>query len=232
MTTVIQNTPDKFLGRLNDVEKKYEPAMLYVAGRQELLRRRPRVSVIGSRDATIAGSELACEIARVVVARGGVVVSGLAEGIDTVAHLAAMEAGGDTIAVIGTPLSRAYPKENESLQRELMRTQLVVTQFPEGKPIGRENFILRNRTMALLSHGSVIVEAGAKSGTEHQGWEALRLGRELFLPTSLVEAGFDWPGKMVSYGAVVFQNALELGELLDEFLPSVPTVNVRRETGF
>ena len=162
-------------------------------------------------------------MARTVVERGGVVVSGLAAGIDAAAHRGAIEADGKTFAVIGTALEQAYTKENAPLQNDLMNDHLVVSQFGPGYPTTRKNFVLRNRTMALLAQASVIVEAGAKSGTEHQGWEAIRLGRLLLLPGALVDASFDWPRKMCDYGAVAFRNRVDLEALLDEYLPSVAT---------
>jgi DNA processing protein len=92
-------------------------------------------------------------------------VCGLAEGIDAAAHTTAVDAGGRTIAVIGTPLSATYPAKHRELQRLLMSEHLVVSQFPTANPTERRNFPLRNRTMALSSDASVIVEASDGSGT-------------------------------------------------------------------
>lgn len=211
----------ELLGGLNETERKNAPARLFAAGHVGLLRRGPRVSVIGSRKASAEGLEKARIVARVILERQGVVVSGLAEGVDAAAHLAAVESDGATIAVIGTPLERAYPKKNETLQRRLMEEQLVVSQFGPGYPTTPKNFVMRNRTMALISNACVIVEAGEKSGTEHQGWEAIRLGRVLLLPDKLVRAGFEWPRKMCDYGAISFGSKSELEALLDEHLPTV-----------
>jgi hypothetical protein len=136
----------------------------------------------------------------VLVAHQIVVVSGLAEGVDTAAHTAAIEAGGHTIAVLGTPLDQFYPKENRDLQERLMREQLVVSQFAQGSAVTPKNFPIRNRTMALLTDATVIVEAGAKSGTLHQGWEALRLGRLLFLTEDVVnDAALSWPKEIARF---------------------------------
>ena len=82
-----------------------------------------------------------------------------------------------TIAVLGTDLDDCYPPENRPLQERLMREHLVISQFPSGTPSRRTNFPRRNRTMALLTDATVIIEAGESSGTLDQGWEALRLGR-------------------------------------------------------
>jgi DNA processing protein len=212
----------QLLGLLNEVERRYAPDSLFGAGKLELLDRLPLVSVVGTRSPSTEGAGLAGDVSRTVVTHGGVVVSGLARGVDTLAHRAAIECGGSTIAVLGTPLNQAYPRENAALQRALMEDHLVLSQFPNGHPVQRSNFVLRNRTMALVSHGTIIVEAGEKSGTQHQGWEAIRLGRLLFIPEILLAAPFDWPRKMREYGAIVFSGCDELVELLDEFLPSSP----------
>ena len=148
------------------------------------------------------------------------VVSGLAEGIDTVAHQTALEAGGKTIAVIGTPLQQSYPASNAALQERMAREQLVVSQFPAGSPFQPRNFPIRNRTMALLTDATVIVEASEKSGTLHQGWEALRLGRTLFLMESVAnDPSLSWPAEMIRYGAQV----LTRGNL-EVSLENVPAV--------
>ncbi len=86
--------------------------------------------------------------------------------------------------------------------------------------------------MALVSHGSIIVEASEKSGTEHQGWEAIRLGRVLFLPRSLLNAPFEWPRKLVGYGALVFEDLNDLNGMLCEFLPSLKGTEDLSEIAF
>lgn len=196
-------SPEDLLGPLNDVEQKFAPARLYVAGNVRLIDR-PRVSLIGSRAATDVGRANAATIAAVLVRDGVVVVSGLAEGIDTVAHETAIQHGGRTIAVLGTPLDVSYPVRNRPLQERIMREHLAITQFAPGIPSRRGNFPMRNRTMALVSHATVIVEAGASSGTLHQGWEALRLGRPLFILDGVAgRPDLEWPRQMINYGAVV-----------------------------
>src|SRR3990170_5591430 len=196
-------TLEELIGPLNDVEKKYVPKELYVAGELSIPLPSPRSAVIGSRKASSEGLEAASYIARTLARHGVVVVSGLAEGIDTSAHQAAIEEGGHTIAVLGTPLDRVYPKENFQLQSVIMSDHLAISQFPIGYPIQPKNFVLRNRTMALISNASIIVEAGDGSGSLHQGWEALRLGRPLFIWSSTMkDSSLSWPKKMVMYGAV------------------------------
>jgi DNA processing protein len=192
---------EQILGPLNEVEKKNAPKRLYLAGNRGVLTLGPRVAIVGSRKASKRGLEEAWKLSEALASRGIVVVSGLAEGIDTAAHGAAMEVRGSTVAVLGTPLDECYPPKNRSLQDRIMREHLAVSQFPPGIPTRPSNFPIRNRTMALLSDATVIVEAGEKSGSLHQGWEALRLGRALFLMESVVNKGLTWTEEMMRYGA-------------------------------
>jgi DNA processing protein len=175
----------------------------------------PRVSVIGSRKASPEGLEAASDISRTLAKHKVTVVSGLAEGIDAAAHTAAIEEGGCTIAVLGTPLDRFYPPKNKQLQEIIMRHYLLVSQFPIGYPVQPKNFVLRNRTMALISDASIIVEAGDKSGSLHQGWEALRLGRPLFIWSRIMrDSSLKWPAKMLAYGAAELSDPEQVLEVL------------------
>src|SRR5882757_3003228 len=214
----MQMTVADALGTLTDVEEKNAPNTLYFQGNRELLNHGPRVSVVGSRKASEEGLKRARSLARALVAHDIVVVSGLAEGIDTAAHTSALEAGGKTFAVIGTPLDTYYPKENQALQQRLELEQLVISQFPVGSAVTPKNFPIRNRTMALLTDATVIVEAGEKSGTIHQGWEALRLGRGLFIAKSLVEnLALTWTQTFLDYGGQILSS-----DDMDEFFESLP----------
>ena len=206
----------ELLGPLNEVEKKNAPKRIFVVGDKRLLRMSPRVSIVGSREASREGLAAAGALAERLAKRGAIVVSGLAEGIDTAAHNGAIAAGGRTIAVLGTPLDECYPTKNRALQERIMREHLVVSQFAVRTPSRPGNFPMRNRTMALLSDATVIVEAGEKSGSLHQGWEALRLGRPLFLMEEFVR-GLAWVAEMERYGAEAL--TLESLELLFELLP-------------
>ncbi len=215
-------------GTLNDVEARYAPATLYLRGDAGLLRKGPRVAVIGSRRASATGIRRAQVLARVLVRHDMIVVSGLAAGIDRAAHEAAIEAGGRTIAVIGTPLEETYPKENADLQARIAREQLLVSQFAPGEPVTPKNFPMRNRTMALLTDATVIVEAGERSGTLSQAWEALRLGRRLFLLANVAaDPMLSWPRELIAYGADVLSR-----EHLYDTLADLPAMTVRHADGF
>ncbi len=208
--------PDQLLGRLTEIQSRNAPPVLFTAGDTSLLADTVRVSVVGSRHPSEEGSRRAIKLAAALVSKGAVVVSGLAEGIDTAAHATAMRTGGRTIAVLGTPLNEVFPAKNAELQAGIMEKHLAVSQFPIGMPTAKGNFPRRNRTMALISHASVIVEAGNSSGSLSQGWEALRLGRPLFIMKSIVmRADLTWPAEMISYGAIVLSDPDEI----DSYLP-------------
>lgn len=218
-TTMFEDfTCDELFGPLNEVEKRHSPERLYLAGDRAIFDINPRVSVVGSRKASALGIKRASKISRILVESGAVVVSGLAEGIDRAAHQAAIENGGRTIAVLGTPLDKEYPKSNALLQRLIMQEHCAVSQYPVGYPTMPKNFILRNRTMALISCASIIVEASDSSGALSQGWETLRLGRLLFISESLFhETSLKWPHEMLKYGAQILSEE-NLASFL-EFLP-------------
>lgn len=187
---------------LTEAEKKHSPKQLFFAGNEELLYHKRRVSVVGSRKATKEGLLRAMIVSKALVEHDIIVVSGLAAGIDTMAHKTAMENGGQTIAVLGTPLDKAYPKQNSELLDTIKKDYLAISQFPVGYPSMPKNFPIRNRTMALISDATIIIEAGEKSGTRHQGWEALRLGREVYILENVAnDPNITWAKEMMDYGA-------------------------------
>ena len=222
-------TPAELLGPLDEVEEKHAPEYLYTLGDTSLITSGARVSIVGSRKATDIGLRRARKLSQLLVSQGVVVVSGLAEGVDTAAHTAALEAGGRTMAVIGTPTDKHFPAKNRALQERIASEHLVVSQFAPGSSWDKRSFPMRNRTMALLSDATVIIEAGSKSGTIHQGWEALRLGRALYILESLATAGHEWVSEMRKYGAQVLSDSNK--ELFLESLPEESRVE-RAEASF
>lgn len=211
-------TAEELLGPLNDVEQKNAPARLFIAGDASILREGGRVAIVGSRKASPEGLARAKKLAKLLVERDIVVVSGLAEGIDTAAHSATLEAGGRTVGVIGTPLDKVYPRQNAELQHRIMEEHLLVSQFPVAYPTKPANFPQRNRTMALIADATVIMEASDSSGSLHQGWEALRLGRGLYIARSIVDnEELSWPAEMMKYGAQVLSDGS-----LENFLEELP----------
>lgn len=161
------------------------PPALFVRGELSALDERS-VAVVGSRKASSAGLEKAAEIARDLVSRDYVVVSGLAAGIDTAAHQATLDAGGRTVAVIGTGLRHHFPKQNAELQERLGRESAVISQFWPGQEARRWTFPQRNAVMSGFARASIVVEAGNKSGARMQARLAVEHGRPVFLLRSLL----------------------------------------------
>ncbi len=203
---------------LTDIETRAAPNRLYLRGDRALLTNGLRISVVGSRRASRSGLELTRRITRFLVKRGVTIVSGLALGIDTVAHQTAISTGGRTMAVLGTDLDKYAVPQNKALQDRIGNDHLLVSQFPPGRPTQRSHFPQRNKTMALLSAATIIVEAGEISGTQYQGWEAIKLGRPVLFPIRFLESNrVSWPSKMAEYGAFGFDS-----NTLDLVLDSLP----------
>jgi len=172
-------------------------ARIYYAGDLSELKR-PAVSIVGTRDVSVEGWKRAYRLARELAEAGVTVVSGLAKGVDTAALQSALESGGRTAAVIGTPLDKAYPVENARMQERLWSEHLLMTPFRVGEQTFKGNFPKRNRVMAAVSDATVIVEASDTSGTLHQAAECGRLGRWLFIMRSVAEdSSLTWPAKFI-----------------------------------
>jgi DNA processing protein len=170
---------------------------LWLAGQVDLTAERC-IAVIGARKASELGRKRARQLGRQLAEEGVVVVSGLAEGVDTEALTGAMEAGGRVIAVIGTPIDQAYPAKNKALQEAIYRDHLLISQFAPGSRVFPSNFPARNRTMAAISDASVVIEASDTSGTLHQAAECQRLGKWLVIARSVVDnPDLTWPAKFV-----------------------------------
>lgn len=177
-----------------------EDPLVYFSGDASLVRRRA-VAIVGSRKVSDRGSRHAAELAAELVGAGVVVVSGLAEGVDAAAHRAAIAAGGRTVAVIGTPLEKAYPAKHASLQERIYREHLLVTPFPRGSRVFPSNFPQRNKLMAALSDATIIIEANDDSGSLHQAAECAprRLNRWLFIARSILERrDVTWPARFLN----------------------------------
>jgi DNA processing protein len=162
------------------------PPLIFLAGTPRPDHARS-VAVVGARRASRDGIARATAIANHLVESGFTVVSGLAAGVDTAAHTAALDAGGQTVAVLGTGLGHAYPPQNATLQRRIAQDHVVVSQFwPETGPT-RQTFPARNATMSGLALATVIVEASHRSGARGQAHRALNHGRPVFLTDPLLE---------------------------------------------
>jgi DNA processing protein len=170
------------------------PPVLFARG--HVARDDVAVSVVGSREASVRGLDIAAGVARGLVARGVTVLGGLALGVDAAAHRAALGAGGRTVGVIGTGIDRAYPAANRELQEQVAERGLVLSQFWPGAAPQRHNFLMRNATMSGYGLATVVVEAGEQSGSRAQARIAVGHGRPVIL-TSLVVARNDWARALV-----------------------------------
>lgn len=197
----------------NLLQMSDRPPLLFVAGSLSDADERA-VAVIGTRQPTARGRQIAKSVSHRLADAGIPVVSGLAAGIDTAAHQAALERGGRTIAVIGSGLDHAYPRENTGLQRQLARDGAVISQFwPESRP-SRRTFPLRNALMAGLTTASVIVEANAMSGTRILARAAVSLRRVVVLLDTLLEQ--PWAQELAGQpGVQVAESAAEATALIE-----------------
>ncbi len=181
ITTVLDRDYPENLRTVHD-----RPPLIFIAGRLHPEDTRA-VAVIGSRRASPDGLERARTLTKALVDSRYTIVSGLAAGIDTAAHMTALEGGGQTVAVIGTGLEHSYPAQNADLQRRIADEGAVVSQFwPEAGP-SRQTFPARNAVMSGLSLATVIVEASQTSGARIQARHALGHGRPVLLISSLLD---------------------------------------------
>jgi DNA processing protein len=147
---------------------------------------RRAVAIVGTRKASRPGLDQARRLARDLSDRGITVLSGLALGIDTAAHMGALDGGGRTIAVLGTGIERIYPPENTALAESILSHGALVSQFWPSAPPTRYSFPMRNVVMSGLAIGTVVIEASSRSGAKMQARLALEHGKRLFLVESLV----------------------------------------------
>jgi DNA processing protein len=204
--------------KLRDARHPVE--LLYYQGAWELTETRC-IAIVGSRKASDEGKARAGRLAREFAAANFTVVSGLAEGVDTAAHLGALEAGGRTIAVIGTPLGEYFPRANRALQDRIARDYLVISQVPvlryarQKVPQNRLFFPERNVTMSALTEGTIIVEAGETSGTLTQARAALHQKRKLFILDSCFQRGdLTWPRRFEALGAIRVRTSADIWNAL------------------
>lgn len=199
---------------LNDIYDA--PALLYVKGHltddDDF-----SVAVVGSRHPTHYGQKAAEALCRSLVGYGLTVVSGMARGIDTAAHVGAIAGQGRTIAVLGSGLDVIYPEENKELYRHIAEKGAVISEYPFGTPPEPKNFPIRNRIISGLALGTVIVEAAQKSGSLITAHLALDQGREVFaVPGSINSLRSTGTHKLIKQGAKLVERA---EDIVEELLP-------------
>jgi DNA processing protein len=194
------------------------PLLLYARGRIELLQAAAAIAIVGSRNPTPQGLENARAFAAHLSQAGWVVVSGLALGIDGAAHEGALEGAAGTIAVVGTGLDRVYPARHRALARRIAAKGLMISEFAIGTPALPENFPIRNRIIAGLARGTLVVEAAMQSGSLITARLAAEAGREVFaIPGSIHSPQARGCHALIKQGAKLVDSA---ADVLDE-LPSL-----------
>jgi DNA processing protein len=191
------------------------PWALFAKGDLSLLEKEPKLAAVGSRQATQYGKNAIRSLFPGLVSKGVLIVSGLAKGIDTLAHESAIENEGKTIAVIAGGLYHIYPKENMSLALEMMKTQLVLSEYPPNTLPLRWHFPARNRIISGLSNGTLIIEAKRKSGSLITANFSVNEGREVFsLPGSIFNPNSLGTNDLIQQGAKLVTCA---EDILEEF---------------
>ena len=184
--------------------------MLFVVGNAALLAR-PQVAIVGSRAPTAAGRRIAAAIARDLTVAGLAITSGMARGIDAASHTAALDAGGGTVAVLGTGPDLCYPRENRALYERIAAEGVLVSELPPGTGPRPHHFPRRNRIISGLSRAVVVIEAAANSGSLITATHAADQGREVFAvpgsPLNPLAAGCN---ALIRSGAALARDAADI----------------------
>lgn len=191
------------------------PLLLFVSGRLEALAQPRRLAVVGSRNPTPQGAQNARGFARALAGSGLCIVSGLALGIDGAAHEGALQAGGFTLAVVGTGLDRVYPSRHRELAHRIAAQGALISEYPLGTPPLAPNFPQRNRLIAGLSLGTLVVEAALQSGSLITARLASEQGREVFaVPGSIHSPQSRGCHALIRQGAKLVESAEDVLEEL------------------
>jgi DNA processing protein len=186
------------------------PPVLYVRGSLPA-EDEPCLSIVGTRRPTVYGRQVTEEIVADLARSGITIISGLARGIDSVAHRAALDAGGKTVAVFGSGLDIVYPGENAKLAQAIVEHGALVSEYPLGVKPKPENFPLRNRIMSGLSLGVLVVEAGERSGALITAHQALEQNREVFaIPGSILSPASQGTNRLIQEGAKLVRNYADI----------------------
>jgi DNA processing protein len=191
------------------------PPVLYVRGTLPP-EGHPCVAIVGTRRPTIYGRQVAEEMAADLARNDTTIVSGLARGVDSIAHQSALEHGGKTIAVLASGLDIVYPAENLKLAQRIMASGALVSEYPLGVRPRAENFPLRNRIMSGLSLGVLVVEAGERSGALITAFQALEQNREVFaIPGSILSSTSKGTNRLIQEGAKLVCRCTDILEELN-----------------
>lgn len=188
------------------------PKQLFVAGELEALLTSPKVAIVGSRKVSRYGREVTEKFASELTGAGVVIISGLALGVDSIAHQACLDAGGKTIAVLPTPLEDIYPAAHRGLAEQILKQGgAMVSEYRPGDFVGRANFVARNRIIAVLADAILITEAALKSGSLHTARYGLELGRDvLAVPGNITSDTSEGTNNLLKRGALTATEASDV----------------------
>ncbi len=194
------------------------PLVLYLRGNVNILSM-PQIAIVGSRNPDSSGKRLSYTFAKTLAGSGLIITSGMASGIDSAAHLGALEGGGSTVAIMGTGLDRVYPAKNKKLAHMIAEAGFLVSEFPPGTSPKAENFPRRNRIISGLSLGTLVVQAVVKSGSLISARLASEQGREVFaVPGSINNPLSRGPHELIRQGAKLVETADDIFEELQGML--------------
>jgi DNA processing protein len=195
------------------------PPVLFSLGQADLVSR-PAAAVVGSRDHTAYGADICCQVAGAAARSGVVIVSGMARGLDAVAHAAALDAGGTTIGVLGNGHGVVYPSANRALYERVAREGLLLSEFPPGERPRVSSFPRRNRLISGLARVTVVIEAAAGSGALITANAALDQGREVMaVPGNITSRVSVGTNRLIRDGAAPVLEPLDLLRHFPELVP-------------
>jgi DNA processing protein len=210
LTSTNKNFPEGLLA----LPKGERPTRLFVLGKIKPQDKKA-IAIVGSRKMTDYGEKIAGYFAKCLASCGFTIVSGLAKGIDSVVHKKALSAGGRTIAVLGSGVDVIYPSENKSLAKKVVEFGAIVSEFDLGEPPLAKNFLARNRIIAGLSLGVIVVEGKRRSGTLSTASWAASYGREVFAVPGPVDSPLsEAPHYLIRNGAKL---VTRIEDVLEEF---------------
>lgn len=193
------------------------PKQLFIAGEElHILLQRPAIAIVGSRKVSPYGTEVTTQLAHDLAKAGIVIISGLAIGVDGIAHRAALEAGGKVIAVLPCGLDKIYPASHHALAQQIIQKGgALVTEYPEATTPYKMNFVARNRIISGLSDAVLITEAAEKSGSLHTADFALQQGREvLAVPGNITSPTSAGTNNLIKTGAIPVTSAQDVLQAL------------------
>jgi len=204
--SIISYRDERYPKKLKDIENP--PVLLYVLGKMPDFDSRLCIGIVGTRKMSDYGKQAAYGISYELAAAGAVIVSGMALGIDAVSAAGALEADGDTVAVLGCGIARTYPKEHARLKKAILKGGAVISEYPPFEAPNSFNFPKRNRIISGLSNGVIVVEGSERSGALITANKATAQGREVFaLPGNVDSVNAEGPNELIKGGANVVLSA-------------------------